>query len=85
MSEKRHFQRFLSQKVQGRKPLFSVPFLCISAGVGAYLPPLTPFTTIPCLGTLPPIVGLPSSFLNRLHGHYLFLSEGTELSSRAAA
>ncbi len=30
---------------------FSALFLCISAGRRAYLPPLTPSTTTPCLGT----------------------------------
>jgi hypothetical protein len=43
--------------------LFLAAFLYISAGRGAYLPPLTPFTTNSCPGIPPPlIVGAPSNF-----------------------
>jgi hypothetical protein len=63
---------------------FFMLFLCISASVGAYLPPLTPYTTTPCLGT--PLANSQHTmqFLSRPHALAL-LSEGTELPTAALA
>jgi hypothetical protein len=44
------FSAILSSKSAGKCP-FSPPFLFISAVMGAYLPPIPPFPTMPCLGT----------------------------------
>jgi hypothetical protein len=54
------FRLFLSLTV--KSPVFGAIFVYFGQ-LGAYLPPLTPSTTTPCLGTPPPPkVGAPSSF-----------------------
>jgi hypothetical protein len=65
--------------------LFQCRF-CNFSWLEAYLPPLTPSTTTPYPCSPPP----PDSrrtkrFLSRLHGPQLFLIEGAELSTTAAA
>ncbi len=65
--------------------LFSAPFSCISASMGAYFSPLTPSTTTSCQGTHPTNSLCTKQFLSRLHSLWLFLSEGAEPLTMAAA
>jgi hypothetical protein len=51
LSNKRRFWQFFSQKVQ--ETAFFRRCFCVFQPAGAYLPPLTPSTTIPCPGPPP--------------------------------
>jgi hypothetical protein len=78
------FSAIFKAKSVGNR-LFSALFLCISAGMGAYLPPITPCNTTPCLNTPPVNSRPPKQFLSCPQGLLLFLNEGAELPTIAAA
>jgi hypothetical protein len=65
-----------------RKPPILAPYLYISGGGEAYLPPLTPSTTTPAQALPLPIVGFVSEPSYSL---LILLSEGTELPTTAKA
>jgi hypothetical protein len=65
------FLAIFKPKSSGNRPVFGTIFEYFSR-LGAYLPPLTPSTTTPCLGTPPANSPRTKQFLSRLHGLYLF-------------
>jgi hypothetical protein len=67
LSEKRRFQGFISQKERETTHFVSL-FSYIPGIMGAYLTPLTPFTTTPCPGTPPANNKLTKQFLSHPHG-----------------
>jgi hypothetical protein len=65
-------------------PIFAT-ILFISAAMGAYLPPIPPYPTMPCLGTPAGNYMCTEQFLSCLYGLQPFLSESAELLTMVAA